>query len=114
MAHEKTAKALGVNLIHLPLVAGNSKKEWRSPITGKFELVETAVLDYYLNDGWRGYSGEGGLILNLIKAMSFPNINIRNRSTFIEAIYAQNVAFESDRFEVDWLLKMSKQQPQHR
>lgn len=109
MAHEKTAKALGVNLIHLPLVAGNSKKEWRSPITGKFELVETAVLDYYRIDGWRGYSGEGGLILNLIKAMSFPNINIRNRSTFIEAIYAQNVAFESDRFEVDWLLKNVKE-----
>jgi len=108
VAHERTAKNLDIDLIHLPLAIGNSKKEWKSPITGKFELVETAVLDYYRNDGWRGYSGEGGLILNLIKAMSFPKVDIGNRSTFIEALYAQNVAFDEDRFEVDWLLKNVK------
>lgn len=108
MAHERTAKDLGINLIHLPLTMGNSKKEWESPISGNFVLVETAVLDHYRNDGWRGYSGEGGLILNLIKAMSFPKIDISNRSTFIEALYAQNVSFQRDRFEVAWLLQNVK------
>lgn len=109
MAFEKTARDLGINLIHLPLIIGNGKKEWQSPITGNFVLVEKAVLDHYRSDGWRGYSGEGGLILNLIKAMSFPEIDMGNRSTFIEALYAQNVAFEYDRFEVDWLLKNVKE-----
>lgn len=108
MAHERTAKNLGIDLIHLPLTIGSSHKEWKSPITGNFELVETAVLDYYRNDGWRGYSGEGGLILNLIKAMSFPKVDIGNRSTFIEALYAQNVSLDEDRFEVDWLLQNVK------
>ena len=104
VAHERTAKSLGIELIHLPLIMGRNKKEWKSSVTGKFELVETAVLDYYVSGGWHGYAGEGGLILNLIKAMSFPKIDFGNRSTFIEALYAQNVAFEKDRFEIDWLL----------
>ena len=104
MAHERTAKSLDIELIHLPLVMGRNRKEWKSSVTGKFELVENAVLDFYINDGWQGYAGEGGLILNLIKAMSFPKIDFGNRSTFIEALYAQNIAFENDRFKVDWLL----------
>ncbi|WP_435794212.1 VRR-NUC domain-containing protein [Neptuniibacter pectenicola] len=109
MAHERTAKNLDINLIHIPLFMGNNKKKWKSPITGKFVRVENAVLDYYKIRGWNGYAGEGGLILNLIKAMSFPKVSNRNRATYIEALYAQNVSFEQDRFQIEWLLSNVKQ-----
>ena len=36
--------------------------------------------------------------------MSFKEIPLRNRSTYIEALYAQNVAFDEDRFEHSELL----------
>jgi len=108
VAHERTAKKLDINLIHLPLAIGSNKKEWRSPLTGNFVTVEKGVLDYYRNDGWRGYSGEGGLILNLIKSMSFPALHMRHRSTYIEGLYAQNSPFNEDRFEIDLLLRNVK------
>ena len=63
------------------------------------------TLGHFTAKGWSGYAGEGGLILNLIKAMSFKKIPIRHRSTFIEALYAQNVAFDEDRYDMRDLLK---------
>ncbi|MCH7959614.1 MAG: VRR-NUC domain-containing protein [Candidatus Hydrogenedentes bacterium] len=105
MALERTAKELEIDLIHLTFEMGKSKKEWKSPTSGKWVLVEDAVLDHFKNIGWRGYSREGGLLLNLIKAMSFPKVDDRNRATYIEALYAKNVAFDEDKYEVEWLLK---------
>ncbi len=67
--------------------------------------MEEAVLSHFRKDGWRGYSREGGLLLNLLKAMSFKNLAPRNRATYIEALYAQNVSFAEDRFEIAALLK---------
>ncbi|ACN14289.1 hypothetical protein HRM2_11770 [Desulforapulum autotrophicum HRM2] len=96
------APVVDINLIR------RGKKKWKSPLTNKWVLIEEAVLDYYRLSGWKGYSHEGGLILNLIKAMSFPEIGMDHRCTFIEALYAQNVAFEKDRFEIPWLLKNIK------
>lgn len=37
--------------------------------------------------GWRGCAVEGGLILQLIKAASFPNFPVSHRSTLVEALY---------------------------
>jgi hypothetical protein len=109
MALERTAKNLDVNLIHLPLEMGRSKKEWKHPSNGKWVLVENAVLGHYESEGWKGYAKEGGLILNLIKSMSFPEVDLRNRATYIEALYAQNVSFDEDRFDVSWLLDNVRQ-----
>jgi hypothetical protein len=44
------------------------------------------------------------LLLNLIKAMSFEQIAPRNRSTYVEALYAQNVAFVEDKYPPEVLL----------
>ena len=104
MAQERTAKNLGVELTHIELVRGQKRGKWTHPTTGEDVSVEFACLGYYERLGWRGTCREGGLILNLIKAMSFPKLDTRNKSTCIEALYAQNVAFDEDRFDVPWLL----------
>ncbi|CAM4103836.1 Fanconi-associated nuclease [Vibrio vulnificus] len=108
MAQERIAKNLGVELIHLGLQMGASKKEWKSNFSHNFVSVEQAVLEHYISEGWQGYAGEGGLLLNLIKAMSFPVLSPRHKSTFVEALYAQNVAFEEDRFDRSWLINNVK------
>ncbi|MBM3114853.1 VRR-NUC domain-containing protein [Jeongeupia naejangsanensis] len=98
------AAKLGVHSTCVRLERGSSPKAWRHPQTGIDTSVEKAVLGAYEADGWRGYAGEGGLLLNLIKAMSFTEVAVRNRSTYVEALYAQNVSFDEDRFEVAQLL----------
>ena len=50
-------------------------------------------------------ASEGGLILTLIKAASFTKLDSRNADTFIEALYAQNVAFDEDRFDTNQLIE---------
>lgn len=70
--------------------------------------VERAVLSHFERDGWRGYHREGGLLLNLIKCMSFPELTPRHRMTYIEAIYAQNVAFKEGYFTASTLLAALK------
>ncbi len=102
MAHERTAKNLGVELLHIELESLGNKK-WKTKGRSATS-VERAVLHYFEADGWVGYWGEGGLLLNLIKAMSFPALHARHKMSYIEALYAQNVAFEEDRFSRDWLL----------
>jgi hypothetical protein len=49
-------------------------KEWISPITGKGETIEKAVLDSFSLEGWEGYiwDFEGAPMLNLIDAASIP------------------------------------------
>jgi hypothetical protein len=63
-----------------------------------FRVVEQAALDHFIAQGWSGAAAEGGLMLTLLKAASFSRLGSRNADTFIEALYAQNVAFEADRF----------------
>lgn len=99
-----TAEKLGIPYVTVSLHRGAEKNSWISPKSGQPVCVEAAVLDRFSLDGWRGYSGEGGLLLNLIKAMSFEKISPRNRSTYIEALYAQNVVFEDDKFSPEALL----------
>lgn len=107
-----TAEKLGVPYIEIPLCRG-SEKSWICPQSGQFLRVEEAVLAHFRIDGWRGYSGEGGLLLNHIKAMSFKSIAPRNRSTYIEAIYAQNVAFAEDHFPLEQMLAQVKISDRH-
>ena len=102
MSLERAAKNLDVELIHLELERGGSLKTWKNPRTKKnWCLVEDAVLGYFEIDGWRGYSKEGGLLLTLIKAMSFPEIDVRYRTPLVESIYYHYVP---SKFELDWLL----------
>ena len=80
-------------------------KEWRHRPQSPWVGLEAAVLAFLVeSEGWTGVHAEGGLILTLIKAASFPRLPERLRDVYIEAIYAQNVAFEEDRFEPAWLL----------
>ncbi|MFC4621467.1 VRR-NUC domain-containing protein [Comamonas nitrativorans] len=99
-----TAEKFEIPYIDISLSREAKINSWISPIDCRAVRVEDAVLDSFKLNGWRGYSGEGGLILNLIKAMSFEQIAPRNRSTCIEALYAQNVAFDEDRFSPEELL----------
>lgn len=100
----RSAEKLGLPFEEISLCRG-PEKAWTCPQSGGFLSVEEAVLSHYKMDGWRGYSGEGGLLLNLIKAMSFKEVPHRNRATYIEALYLQNVAFEEDRFAPATLLE---------
>ncbi|MFM9901535.1 MAG: VRR-NUC domain-containing protein [Polaromonas sp.] len=100
-----TATKLGIKHIEIQLNRSNHPRQWLNPLTGKSCSVEQAVLDGFSVDGWRGFSGEGGLILNLIKSMSFKVVAPRHRATYIEALYAQNVAFAEDRYEKAFLLE---------
>lgn len=79
-------------------------KEWANGSEGAPTRVEWAALDHFKKQGWLGYAGEGGLILNLIKAASFAEIPMARRGTFIEAIYSV------DRLLEDWeWIPISKQ-----
>lgn len=100
-----TAVRLGIQFVDISLRRGVDSKIWRSPQTGRPVRVEEAVLDLYRIEGWHGYAGEGGLLLNLIKAMSFEALDVRHRSVYVEALYAQNVAFDEDRFDPKILLR---------
>lgn len=99
MAHEKAASQLGIGheIFHLPF--DPKEHSWKNPRTGEWGRVEAAVLGHFKDMGWSGYCGEGGLILNLIKAMSFKEVPVRHRTTYIEALYAQNVAFDEDLYD---------------
>ncbi len=98
------AAKLDIPYEEVQLRRGSQANSWVSPKDGRHISVEEAVLDKFRLDGWRGYSGEGGLILNLIKAMSFNRLSPRNRATYIEALYAQNVAFAEDLFAPEAML----------
>lgn len=100
---EKQAERLGIQHELIQLEKGEGKL-WRSAQHRAWLSIEDAVLEHYLDDGWNGAAAEGGLVLTLIKAASFPRLLERNADTYIEALYAQNVAFEEDRFAVSNLL----------
>lgn len=101
---ERQAHRLGIEHEVVKLESGR-KKNWRFQAGNAWSSVEEAALAHYENDGWAGAAAEGGLILTLIKAASFTNLDSRNADTFIEALYAQNVAFDEDRFDINQLIE---------
>lgn len=96
--YQKQAERLGIRHEVVELEQDGAK-QWRFDGASAVSSVEEAALDHYRADGWDGAAAEGGLILTLIKAASFSAIPQRNADTFVEALYAQNVAFDEDRFE---------------
>lgn len=102
-ALQRSAEKLGLPYLEISLDRG-PLKSWACPQTGGYLSIEEAVLSHFRKDGWRGYSREGALLLNLIKAMSFKSLAPRNRATYVEALYAQNVSFPEDRFDIPALL----------
>lgn len=105
MTNIKIAEKLGVQHQKMQLIGCNNSKLWKTSNNCNSMKVEMAVLQFFHRDGWTGYSSEGGLILNVIKAASFKPLQQRNRTTYIEALYAQNVAFDEDKHESDDLIK---------
>ena len=100
---EKQAQRLGVKHDVIVLQKGDGK-DWRLQATHQWSSVEFATLEHYRKLGWSGAASEGGLMLTVLKAASFPTLDPRNADTFIEALYAQNVAFDEDRFDKEDLI----------
>jgi hypothetical protein len=100
-AHQ--AARLGIRHEILYLDAGGPKL-WRFADTDSYLGVEEAALAQYVNEGWSGVAAEGGLVLTLIKAASFERLPVRHADTFVEALYARNVAWAEDRFDPDDLV----------
>lgn len=100
---DSTAAKLGIRHRWLRLEAGE-RKLWRHKPSSKWQSVEEAALAYFEADGWVGHAQERSLILSLVKAASFPEIPPAYYSTFIEAIYAQNVWPEELKCKKEWLL----------
>jgi len=86
----RASKNLGIKHSQLNLKRAGPKL-WVSPLDGVSKRIEDAVLDTYTLDGWKGSSAEGGLLLNLIKSLSFHTLPNHYRATFVEAIYSGNV-----------------------
>lgn len=100
---EQQAGRLGIQHEVVLLEKGDGK-DWRHEANGPWTTVEIGALDHYRSIGWEGAASEGGLILTLIKAASFEALDVRNSDTFVEALYAQNVAFDQDRFAPERLI----------
>jgi len=100
---EQQAGRLGIQHEVVLLEKGDGK-DWRHGASGLWTTVETGALEHYRSIGWDGAASEGGLILTLIKAASFEALDVRNADTFVEALYAQNVAFDQDRFAPERLI----------
>ena len=101
---ERHAQKLGIEHEKIGLLAGGPK-QWRLAEQSPFSGVEEAALRHFEAEGWAGAASEGGLILTLLKAASFPALGARNADTFVEALYAQNVAFDEDRFDPDAMIR---------
>lgn len=103
-ALRNAAEKHGIEYCEVPLMRGVTRGTWKCPESGNFMSVEEAVLAHFRLDGWRGYHGEGGLILNLIKSMSFKSIPPSHKATFVESIYHQHEAYPELCFLVNDLL----------
>lgn len=86
MANKKIAANMGAGHEVLELERGGEKL-WRVSPETAWRKVEQAALEYYSRDGWRGYSGEGGLMLNLIKAAAMRKLPAIHRIRFTEALF---------------------------
>ncbi|MGJ8535738.1 MAG: VRR-NUC domain-containing protein [Parasphingopyxis sp.] len=101
---ERQAHRLG-NEHEIAKLESGGKKNWRFQASDAWSSVEEAALAHYENAGWAGAAAEGGLMLTLIKAASFTKLDSRNADTFTEALYAQNVAFDEDKFDTSQLIE---------
>lgn len=86
-ARQRSAEAAGFRYFQIPLKCGATGKEWVCPQYGTLLSVERAMLSHFQGEGWRGFWGEGGLLLTLIKAMSFAELGYDERTRYIEALY---------------------------
>ena len=100
---ERQADRYGIAHELVKLECGGAKS-WRLDESEPFVSIEVAALSHYVSQGWSGAAAEGGLILTLIKAASFGSLQQRNADTFVEALYAQNVAFAEDRFDIEKMI----------
>ncbi|PHR96741.1 MAG: hypothetical protein COA68_14745 [Oceanobacter sp.] len=101
---ERQAHRLGIEHEVVNLETGE-KNNWRLQASDAWSSVEEAALAHYEQAGWTGTATEGGLMLTLLKAASFTKLDSRNAHTFIEALYAQNVSFDEDRFDTNQLIE---------
>ena len=69
------------------------RKCWRHDPAGAWVSVERAALAHFQQEGWSGDSGEGKIVLSLIKAASFVVLPATLHSVFVEAIYGNNLGF---------------------
>ena len=74
------------------LFAG-AQKRWRHNPLSNWTSVERAALAHFREEGWSGDSGEGKIVLSLVKAASFVELPATHHSVFVEAIYSNNIAF---------------------
>lgn len=96
-------KRLGIEHYQLALDRSGPKL-WRCDEAEPWESVENAALSHFRRNGWEGVASEGGAILSLIKAASFPELPVRHADTFTEALYALNIAPAESAFATPWLL----------
>ncbi|MEQ7757488.1 VRR-NUC domain-containing protein [Xanthomonas sp. WHRI 8370] len=86
-ARQRSAEKAGFRYEQLTLVCSPDPKQWVSPREGQLLSVERAAMSHFTQQGWRGFSGEGGLLLTLIKAMSFQSLGYDERTRYTEALY---------------------------
>jgi hypothetical protein len=68
-------------------------KCWRHDPSTAWVSVERAALAHFRKEGWSGDSGEGKLLLSLIKAASFTVLPATLHSRYVESIYSNNPRF---------------------
>lgn len=83
---EEQAARFQIGHERLDLERGEAKM-WRHQPGDQFTSVEQAALARYQRGGWLGCAAEGGLMLTLIKAASFPRLNPQHADTFVESLY---------------------------
>lgn len=86
MPHARLCAALDVGHSEMVLVRMGPKL-WRAPGRHEGGSVERAVFDAFVDQGWAGDFGEGGLMLTLIKAASIRSLPPAHASTFVESLY---------------------------
>lgn len=84
---QRNAEKAGFGYEKVRLKCGPGPKQWMCPQMSQPLSVEKAALSHFAQQGWRGFSGEGGLLLTLIKAMSFQNLGYDERTRYVEALY---------------------------
>lgn len=69
------------------------RKCWRHDPDTAWVSVERAALAHFQQEGWSGDSGEGKIVLSLIKAASFTALPATLHSRYVESIYSNNPGF---------------------
>jgi hypothetical protein len=69
------------------------RKCWRYDPAAAWVSVERAALAHFQQEGWSGDSGEGKIVLSLIKATSFTVLPTTLHSRYVESIYSNNAGY---------------------